>query len=63
MNNNDTIAAYYANVTDADTMLSEYNCINGILKGELELVNKTDEGYWFYKNREGVLMLDTSTGA
>ncbi len=59
----DTLTAFYYEVPDVETMLKEYYSVPEIVNGEVELINKTDDGYWLYKAGEGTLLIDTSAGS
>lgn len=58
----DTLTAFYYEVPDVETMLKEYYSVPGIVNGEVELINKTDDGYWLYKAGDGTLLIDMSAG-
>lgn len=58
----DTLTAFYYEVPDVETMLKEYYSVPGIVNGEVELINKTDDGYWLYRAGYGTLLIDMSAG-
>ena len=58
----DTLTAFYYEVPDVETMLKEYYSVPGIVNGEVELINKTDDGYWLYKAGDGTLLIDMNAG-
>lgn len=61
--NSTTMQVYYIDVPDGETMFKEFNSVPEIASGDVELVRKTDDGYWMYKAGEGTLLIDTSAGS
>lgn len=54
---------YYIDIPDGETMFKEFNSVSEIASDNVELVRKTDDGYWMYKAGEGTLLIDTSAGS
>lgn len=53
---------YYIDIPDGETMFKEFNSVSEIASDNVELINKTDDGYWLYKAGDGTLLIDTSAG-
>lgn len=58
-----TMQVYYIDIPDGETMFKEFNSVSEIASDNVELVRKTDDGYWMYKAGEGTLLIDTSAGS
>lgn len=58
-----TMQVYYIDIPDGETMFKEFNSVSEIASDNVELVRKTDDGYWMYKVGEGTLLIDTSAGS
>lgn len=58
-----TMQVYYIDIPDGETMFKEFNSVSEIASDNVELVRKTDDGYWMYKAGEGTLIIDTSAGS
>lgn len=57
-----TMQVYYIDIPDGETMFKEFNSVSEIASDNVELINKTDDGYWLYKAGDGTLLIDTSAG-
>lgn len=60
--NSTTMQVYYIDIPDGETMFKEFNSVSEIASDNVELINKTDDGYWLYKAGDGTLLIDTSAG-
>ena len=60
--NSTTMQVYYIDIPDGETMFKEFNSVSEIASDSVELINKTDDGYWLYKAGDGTLLIDTSAG-
>lgn len=58
-----TMQVYYIDIPDGETMFKEFSSVSEIASDNVELVRKTDDGYWMYKAGEGTLLIDTSAGS
>lgn len=58
-----TMQVYYIDIPDGETMFKEFNSVSEIASDNVELINKTDDGYWLYKAGDGTLLIDTSAGS
>lgn len=58
-----TMQVYYIDIPDGETMFKEFNSVPEIASDNVELINKTDDGYWLYKAGDGTLLIDTSAGS
>lgn len=58
-----TMQVYYIDIPDGETMFKEFNNVSEIASDNVELINKTDDGYWLYKAGDGTLLIDTSAGS
>lgn len=61
--NSTTMQVYYIDIPDGETMFKEFNSVSEIASDNVELINKTDDGYWLYKAGDGTLLIDTSAGS
>lgn len=61
--NSTTMQVYCIDIPDGETMFKEFNSVSEIASDNVELINKTDDGYWLYKAGDGTLLIDTSAGS